>query len=195
MGKGSPVLYIFSGLPGVGKSTLAVALAKQVGATYLRVDAIEQGLKELYKTDIYDEGYQLAFRIAKDNLKQGLSVVGASCNSVTESRIAWQQVAIDLHLQFVNIEVICSDNAEHQNRVETRQSSIADLKLPTWQQVQEREYHAWDGDVIRVDTAGEQVQQSVDKLFGLAGTLFVRRVSGFMQVVCGWQRHRYEVVW
>lgn len=164
MDKASPVLYIFSGLPGVGKSTLAVALAKKIGATYLRIDAIEQGLKELYKTDIYDEGYQLAFRLAKDNLKQGLSVVGDSCNSVSESRNAWQQVAKELNLQFINIEVICSDKAEHQNRVETRQSSISCLTLPTWEQVEEREYHAWDCDVMRVDTAGEQVQQSIDKL-------------------------------
>ena len=169
MGKGSPVLYIFSGLPEVGKSTLAVALAKHVGATYLRVDAIEQGLKELLKTDIYDQGYQLAFKIAKDNLTQGLPVIGDSCNSATESRKAWQQVAIELNLQFVNIEVICSDKAEHRDRVENRQSCITGLTLPTWQQVQEREYHAWDGDLVRVDTAGEQVHQSVDKLLGLIG--------------------------
>ena len=39
-----PVLYIFSGLPRVDKSTLASALAKHIGATYLRLDVIEQGL-------------------------------------------------------------------------------------------------------------------------------------------------------
>jgi predicted kinase len=167
MDKFPPILYIFSGLPGVGKSTLASALAKHVGSTYLRVDAIEQGLKHIYKADIYDEGYQLAFKIAKDNLKQGLSVIGDSCNSVTESRTAWQQVAVDLNIQFVNVEVICSDKTEHQHRVESRQSSISDLRLPTWEQVQDREYQIWDCAVIRVDTAGEKIQQSIDKLLRL----------------------------
>ncbi|GAC20783.1 AAA family ATPase [Paraglaciecola arctica] len=163
----SPVLYIFSGLPGVGKSTLATTLAKHIGATYLRVDTIEQGLRDFYLTDIYDEGYQLAFRLAKDNLKIGLSVIGDSCNSITESRTAWQQIATDLGIQFVNIEVICSDESEHQVRVETRKTSIPNLTLPTWKQVQEREYQVWENEVLKVDTANQTIQQSVSDLFQL----------------------------
>jgi len=165
MDKTSPVLYIFSGLPGVGKSTLASALAEHIGATYLRVDAIEQGLRDINQADIYDQGYQLAFRIAKDNLKLGLSVIGDSCNSVIESRKAWQQVAVDLGVRFIDIEVICSDNNEHQRRVETRHSSIPNLKLPTWKQVQEREYESWDRGIIRIDTAEKEIQQSIVDLF------------------------------
>lgn len=167
MDKSRPVLYIFSGLPGVGKSTLASALSKHIGATYLRVDTIEQGLRDLYQADIYDEGYQLAFRVAKDNLKLGLSVIGDSCNSVSKSRIAWQQIATDLGIQFINIEVMCSDNSEHKRRVETRQPNIPNLTLPTWQQVQEREYQTWDCDVIKVNTANQTVLQSVSLLIQL----------------------------
>tara|TARA_R110002167_G_C12435535_1_gene630300 strand:+ start:98 stop:613 length:516 start_codon:yes stop_codon:yes gene_type:complete len=167
MDKAPPVLYIFSGLPGVGKSTLASALAKHLSATYLRVDTIEQGFRNLYQVDIYDEGYQLAFCVAKDNLQLGLSVIGDSCNSVTESRIAWQQVATDLGIQFVNIEVICSDKSEHQLRVETRQPSIPNLTLPTWKQVQEREYQVWVNEIIKVDTADQTIQQSVSDLIQL----------------------------
>jgi predicted kinase len=169
MGKTSPVLYIFSGLPGVGKSTLASVLAKHIGATYLRVDVFEQALRDIYQTDIFDEGYQLAFRVATDNLKQGLSVIADSCNSVTESRIAWQQVATDLDMQFVNIEVVCSDKSEHQHRVETRQTSIPNLALPTWQKVQKREYQPWDQKVTRLDTAHKIVQQSTEQLLRLLG--------------------------
>jgi len=167
MGKASPVLYIFSGLPGVGKSTLAYALAQRIGATYIRVDVIEQALRDIYQTDIFDEGYQLAFRVAADNLKLGLSVIGDSCNSVAESRTEWQHVATDLDMQFINIEIICSDNSAHQYRVETRQTSIPNLTLPSWQNVQEREYQPWQQKVTRLDTAHKTVQQSVDELFVL----------------------------
>nr|WP_256252931.1 AAA family ATPase [Paenibacillus sp. UNC496MF] len=35
------MLYLFSGLPGTGKSTLSSALARALGAVYLRVDVVE----------------------------------------------------------------------------------------------------------------------------------------------------------
>ena len=40
------MLIIFSGLPGSGKSTIARALAQQLGAVYLRIDTIEQAIRE-----------------------------------------------------------------------------------------------------------------------------------------------------
>ena len=40
------MLIIFSGLPGSGKSTIARALAKRLGAVYLRIDTIEQAIRE-----------------------------------------------------------------------------------------------------------------------------------------------------
>ena len=82
-----------------------------------------------------------------------------------KKRKAWQQVAVDLGVRFIDIEVICSDNNEHQRRVETRHSSIPNLKLPTWKQVQEREYESWDRGIIRIDTAEKEIQQSIVDLF------------------------------
>jgi len=41
-----PKLFIFSGLPGTGKTTLSRQLAQHVGAAYLRIDTIEQALRD-----------------------------------------------------------------------------------------------------------------------------------------------------
>ncbi len=84
-----PILYIFSGLPGSGKSTLSQMVAQQLRAVYLRIDTIEQGLRELCAIDAQSEGYRLAYRIASDNLRVGLSVVADSCNPVELTRREW----------------------------------------------------------------------------------------------------------
>jgi chloramphenicol 3-O-phosphotransferase len=39
-------LIVFAGLPGSGKSSIARGLAKQLGAVWLRIDSIEQAIRE-----------------------------------------------------------------------------------------------------------------------------------------------------
>jgi predicted kinase len=162
-------LYIFSGLPGTGKSTLATRLSKHLGASYLRVDTIEQSLKDLCGLNVYNEGYQLAYRLASDNLIQGLNVVGDSCNSVPESRDEWEQTAISSGAKYVNIEISCTNKAEHKTRIDSRDSPVKGLILPAWESVKTREYHPWDSEVISIDTAGESPEQSIHKLIGRLG--------------------------
>lgn len=148
------MLYIFSGLPGSGKSTLAQLVAPQLDAMYLRIDTIEQALRELCSFDVSGEGYRLAYRIASDNLRLGLNVVADSCNPIELTRGEWEQVAREAEADHVNIEVICSDSGEHRRRVETRMSQVSGLRLPTWSEVETREYHGWTVDRVVIDTAG-----------------------------------------
>lgn len=54
---------------------------------------------------------------------------------------------------YLEVELVCSDLAEHQRRVETRVSDIEGLVLPSWQRVVEREYETWDQDHLVLDKA------------------------------------------
>jgi len=90
----TPTLYIFSGLPGSGKSTLCQLLARHVGAAYVRIDTLELALRELCSIDVQGEGYQLAYRAAADNLRLGISVAADSCNPIELTRREWERVAV-----------------------------------------------------------------------------------------------------
>ena len=162
-----PVLYIFSGLPGVGKSVLAKALAEKTKSVYLRIDTIEQAIRDLCSFEVQGEGYRLAYRIAEDNLRLGNSVVGDSCNPWDLTRREWQQAAVNSDADYINIEVICSDKTEHRRRIESRKSDIPGLVLPDWENVSSRKYETWESPRILVDTAGKTVDESIFGLFSL----------------------------
>ncbi|HCE3663436.1 TPA: AAA family ATPase [Vibrio parahaemolyticus] len=159
-----PILYIFSGLPASGKSTLAKLLAAKTGAMYVRIDTVEQGLRELCNFRVEGEGYRLSYRIISDNLALGISCISDSCNPLELTRHEWQEVAESVGARFVNIEVRCSDSSEHKQRVLTRRSEVANLKLPGWEQVQSRHYEAWKTDVIKIDTSGKNIETSFAEL-------------------------------
>jgi predicted kinase len=154
------MLYIFGGLPGTGKSALSKRLTREKNAVYLRIDTIEQALREAGISVDGPEGYVTAYRIAEDNLRLGRVVVADSVNPLEITRSAWRNVAARAGMPFAEIEVICSDEVEHRSRVEERSPDIPGFKLPSWEDVVNREYERWDEAHLVIDTARQTVEQS-----------------------------------
>jgi predicted kinase len=160
------MLIILGGLPGTGKTTIAKELARQLGATHVRVDSIEQAIRdsEMVSQPLNDVGYRIAYAIAEDNLRLGRTVISDSVNPIQLTRGAWIGVAHRAQVRAVEVEVVCSDSQQHRQRVETRSTDISGLRLSTWEEVLFREYEPWDRKHITIDTAGRSVAQSVEEL-------------------------------
>jgi predicted kinase len=124
-----------------------------VKAVYIRIDTIEQGIRDLCQYDVQAEGYRLAYKISEDNLKLRNNVISDQCNPIKLTRKEWNNVAKRNNCKYINIEIICSNKNEHKRRVEERENGIRNLKLPTWE-----EEH------IIIDTANRTIEKCTEEL-------------------------------
>jgi predicted kinase len=154
------MLVVLSGLPGVGKTAVAHALARAIGAVHLRIDSIEQALR-VNGIRVDGEGYAVAHAVAADNLALGCTVIADCVNPWPLTREAWRAVADRAGVSALEVELVCSDPIEHRRRVESRVADIDGHRLPTWQEVVERDYRAWDTPHLVLDTAQISIDDGV----------------------------------
>src|SRR5215510_10704207 len=166
--RGTPLLIVFGGLPGTGKTTIARELSRRLDASYVRIDAIEQSLRTTGLT-VGAMGYVIGNELAAENLKIGRIVVADSVNPVLASRNGWRETASKNAARLVEIEVICSDAGEHRRRVESRLADINGLVVPTWRDVVNRTYEPWDRERVVLDTAKDSIDHLVDRIETLVG--------------------------
>lgn len=160
------MLIVLGGLPGVGKTTIAHALARATGAVHVRVDSIEQALRRSgWKVE--GEGYAVAYAVAADNVRLGRIVVADCVNPWPLTRSEWRAVAGRAGVRVVEVEIVCSDADEHRRRVEARTADLEGHALPTWAEVTARDYRPWEGDRLVLDTSRLDVEASVRKIASL----------------------------
>ena len=158
------MLYIFAGLPGTGKTTLARHLSRTLNAVHLRIDTIEQAIRDSGTTLNGPEGYTVAYRLAADNLRLGLDVVADSVNPLHLTRNAWRNVAAGAGCRAVEVEVICSDIAEHRARIDSRVSDIPGHPPLSWKDIEDRVYEPWESSRLIIDTAHKGIAETLAEL-------------------------------
>ena len=141
-------LIVMSGLPGVGKTAVSRELARAIGAVYLRIDSIEQALR-VNGVRVEGQGYDVAYAVAADNLRLGRTVVADCVNPWPLTRAAWRSVAERAGVRAVEVEIVCSDEAEHRRRVASR---VADI---------DGHYRPWDSPRLLIDSSRMNVQEAV----------------------------------
>ncbi|HLM91127.1 MAG TPA: AAA family ATPase [Thermoplasmata archaeon] len=150
-----PKLIVFSGLPGVGKSTLAERVARKFQAVWLRVDVLEASMLQAGLPHSFETGlaaYLGCHDVAREQLRLGRNVVVDAVNGVEPPRRMWRELSDESPADRSTIHVICSDLAEHRRRVESRAPPTPPLPAPTWEETAHREFEPWTEPVLVVDT-------------------------------------------
>jgi predicted kinase len=77
---------VVSGLPGVGKTTVATRLARRPQTPYVRVDLVEQTIVDWSSLShpLGPVGYAVAYQLAGQQLTLGLDVVVECVNPIAE---------------------------------------------------------------------------------------------------------------
>lgn len=153
----SHVFVVVTGLAGVGKSTLARALAREVGLVLLELDRMEASLlnQGISGDDLGWGGYEAITALAEDNLRLGLGVVLDSVGWTQALRTRWAELAEASGAAYRPIELTCSDLAVHWRRLESRDSSGRSRRSnPDWEAVQARRtlYEPWDRSRLVLDS-------------------------------------------
>lgn len=160
------MLVVIGGLPATGKSTIATALAGRTATPYLRVDRIEQAIVAWSPLShpLGPVGYGVAYELAQEQLQLGMDVIVECVNPLAATRDGWLDMAATAGAVPIEVEVICSDEAEHRRRVETRTSDVDGLTKPTWSAVLKREYEPWNRERLVIDTATTSPETAVDMI-------------------------------
>lgn len=163
------MLLVVSGLPGTGKTTVADALARTLGAVRVSVDAIEEGMLGSGLPASWSTGvaaYGAGAAVAVTNLANGSTVVVDAVNDSEAARDTWRSAAARAGADVRFVVLGLDDAAEHRRRIETRPTALVHVVMPTWDDVLTRasSSEAWaGGDFLPID-AGSPVAEVVEQV-------------------------------
>jgi len=162
-------LVVISGLPGVGKTTIAELAAARTGSVHLSIDAVEEsilacGLPPGWKVGV--AAYEAVRAMAEQNLLLGHAVVIDAVNDSEEARRTWRTAALRTGARIEFVHLVVSDVQEHERRLRGRDRGLSHVGEPTWSDVQRRrdDYAAWSHDVTEFDSAAQTADEIADAI-------------------------------
>lgn len=174
------MLIVLSGLPATGKTAVAAAVARELGAPLLSVDPIDSALADagVEETGLPGQAaYAVVGAIAEENLALGLTVVVDAVNAVGEAKTFWIELARRLGARLLAVEAVLSNPEIHRARLDGRDRDLS-IAEPTWEAVTLRrgEWVAWPFAPLVVD-AVEPLAANVARVVAAARAILAEQTA------------------
>jgi predicted kinase len=173
-----PFLIVFAGAPGVGKSTLARAVARELSAVYLDKDTIKDAALALGREMKVDNvgqfagalSYTLLIPLARDNLTLGAHVIIDSPAGYRIFQEGVEELVRGVRVNFKLIECITTDESLLRDRIERRAPDMPEHRVRNWDQYQQarERMERLSGPRLVIDTA-ETIQTNLKKILNALG--------------------------
>lgn len=162
-------LIVVSGLPGVGKTAVAAAVATRLNGVHLSVDPVEDAMLRCDLPAGWNVGvaaYEAVRTMVEANLALGRVVVVDAVNDSEAARDTWRDAARNTKAALTFAVLTCSDVDEHRRRLEGRTREFSRLPEPSWSQVlnRSRDYVSWTGEHLVVDTFASSIGEARDRI-------------------------------
>jgi len=160
-------LVIFSGLPGVGKSTLATRLARELRRPLLCIDDVIGEVPENVGVEFWDSKVAILLNLVETQLKLGLDVIADSV-FMNMDRYHAQAFARKYDARFLPIYVFVSDENAWKERVTTRYNELNIPEAVTWENIQHQRqrFRAWEPDTALFIDSLNPFEQNYAKVLG-----------------------------
>lgn len=166
-------LIVFAGLPGMGKTSLARTVARELRAVYLDKDTIKDTAMALARELKLERAadlagplsYELLISLARDNLTLGLPVVLDSPAGYRTFQEKVDQLARSTKADLKIIECTCTNEGVLRDRIERRGQDLPEYRTRDWETFQQERarFERLAGPRLIVDTA-ETLQINVRKV-------------------------------
>jgi len=165
-------LVVISGLPGVGKTSVAEIAAALGGSIHLSIDAVEESMLSCGLPVSWQVGvaaYEATRAMAELNLQLGRSVVVDAVNDSEEARQTWRTAASRTGARLDFVHLVITDARTHVQRLRNRDRGLAHVGEPTWADVQRRraDYAVWSDEVLELDTTARTADEVARALVSL----------------------------
>jgi predicted kinase len=155
------MLIVLGGLPGTGKSTLALDLGQALNCAVLGVDQAEAAM---WRAGVSKSGpthhaaYLVVGALAAEQLTLGHHVIVDAVNGPEMARAQWRDLAAQTNADLRFIVVECSDDDIFRDRLAQRTRPIEGFPEPTWEGVLKRRaaFPPWTDDRLTIDSVNSR---------------------------------------